>query len=57
MAIKLPAVASKIMEKKQLVIDLSKKPGATVQELSQALRELLDFNADHLRDGAKRWKR
>ena len=47
MAIKLPAVAGKIMEKKQQVIDLSKKPGATFQELSQALRELLDFNADH----------
>ena len=57
MAIKLPAVAGKIMEKKQQVIDLSKKPGATFQELSQALRELLDFNADHHRDGAKQWKR
>jgi hypothetical protein len=50
MAIKLPAVASKIMEKKQLAIDLSKKPGATFQELSQALRELLDCNMDHTRD-------
>ena len=50
MAIKLPAVASKIMEKKRQVIDLSKKPGATFQELSQALRELLDRNMDHTRD-------
>jgi len=50
MAIKLPAVASKIMEKKRQVIDLSKKPGATFQELSQALRELLDCNMDHTRD-------
>ena len=57
MAIKLPAVASKIMEKKQLVIDLSKKPGATVQELSRALKDLLDFNSDSIRDGAKQWKR
>jgi regulator of RNase E activity RraA len=57
MAIKLPAVASKIMEKKQLVIDLSKKPGATVQELDQALRELLDRNMDHPRGGANPWKR
>jgi regulator of RNase E activity RraA len=57
MAIKLPAVASKIMEKKRQLIELSKKPGTTFQELGQALRELLDFNADHLRDGAKQWKR
>jgi 4-hydroxy-4-methyl-2-oxoglutarate aldolase len=57
MAIKLPAVASKIMEKKQLVIDLSKKPGATVQELSRGLRDLFDFNLDSIRDGAKQWKR
>ncbi|MGD0325227.1 MAG: RraA family protein [Terriglobia bacterium] len=57
MAIKLPAVASKIMEKKQLVIDLSKKPGATVQELSRGLKDLLDFNSDSIRDGAKQWKR
>ncbi len=57
MAIKLPGVAGKIMEKKQQVIDLSKKPGATFQELDQALRELLDFNADHHQDGAKHWKR
>jgi hypothetical protein len=57
MAIKLPAVASKIMEKKQLVIDLSKKPGATVQELSRGLKDLFDFNLDSIRDGAKQWKR
>ena len=53
----LPAVASRIMEKKQQVIELSKKPEATFEELGQALRELLDFNADHRRDGAKQWKR
>jgi len=57
LANELPAVASRIMEKKRLVIDLSKKAGATFQELGQALRESLDFNADHLRDGAKQWKR
>jgi len=57
MAIKLPAVASKIMEKKQLLIDLSKKPAATVQELSRGLKDLLDFNSDSIRDGAKQWKR
>ena len=57
LATKLPAVASRIMEKKQLVIDLSKKPGATVEELGQALREVLDFNMDHTRDGANQWKR
>jgi regulator of RNase E activity RraA len=57
MATELPAVASKIMEKKRQLIDLSKKPGATFQELGEALRELLDFNADRRRDGAKQWKR
>ena len=57
LATELPAVASRIMEKKQLVIDLSKKPGATVEELSRGLKDLLDFNADYLRDGAKQWKR
>jgi len=46
LAAKLPAVAGRVMEKKQLVIDLSKKPGATDQELSQRLRDLLDFNSD-----------
>ena len=57
LAAKLPAVASRIMEKKQLVIDLSKKPGATVQELSQGLKDLLDFNPDSIRDGANQWRR
>ena len=57
LAIELPAVASKIMEKKRQVIELSKEPGATVQALGQALRELLDCNMDHTRDGANQWKR
>jgi regulator of RNase E activity RraA len=57
LATKLPAVASKILEKKQQVIELSKKPEATFEELGQALRELLDFNMDHRGDGAKQWKR
>ena len=57
LATELPAVASRIMEKKQLVIDLSKKPGATGQELSRGLKDLLDFNSDSIRDGAKQWKR
>jgi regulator of RNase E activity RraA len=57
LATELPAVASRIMEKKQLVIDLSKKPRATVQELSQAVKDLLDFNSDSIREGAKQWKR
>jgi regulator of RNase E activity RraA len=56
LATKLPEVARRIMEEKQQVIELSKKPGATFEELSQALRELLDFPKDHLRDGANQWK-
>ncbi len=57
LATELPSVASEIIEKKQLVIDLSKKPGATVEELSRGLKDLLDFNSDSIRDGAKQWKR
>jgi regulator of RNase E activity RraA len=53
----LPAVAGRIMEKKQQVIELSKKAGATVEELSRRLKDLLDFNSDSIRDGAKQWKR
>jgi hypothetical protein len=52
----LPAVARNIMEKKQQVVELSKKPGATFEELGQALRELLDFHMDHIRDGANQPK-
>ena len=57
LATKLPAVAGRIMEKKQLVIELSKKPEASFEELGQALRDLLDFNMDRTRDGANQWKR
>jgi regulator of RNase E activity RraA len=56
LATKLPEVARRITEKKQQAIELSKKPGATFEELSQALRELLEFPRDHLRDGASQWK-
>jgi regulator of RNase E activity RraA len=56
LATKLPEVASRIMEKKQEVIELSKKPGATFEELGQTLRELLDFPRDRLRNGGSRWK-
>jgi regulator of RNase E activity RraA len=54
LALKLPAVARAIGEKKQHLIDLSRKPGTTHEELSRGLRDLLDFNPDSLRDGAKR---
>jgi regulator of RNase E activity RraA len=53
---KLPALAQRIAEKKQQVIELSKKPGATFEELGQALRELYDFRIDHLGNGANQWK-
>ena len=43
---KLPAVARVIREKKQQLIDLSRKPGTTHEELSRGLRDLLDFNPD-----------
>ena len=44
--LKLPAVARVIREKKQQLIDLSRKPGTTHEELSRGLRDLLDFNPD-----------
>jgi regulator of RNase E activity RraA len=56
LATKLSAVASRLMEKKQEVVELSKKRGATFEELGQALRELFDFRMDHLRNGANQWK-
>ena len=56
LATKLPAVARRIAEKKQQVIELSKKPGPTFEELGQALRELLDLHMDHIRDGANQPK-
>jgi regulator of RNase E activity RraA len=56
LATQLPGVAAKIMAKKQQVIELSKKPEATFEELGQALRELLDFHMDHLSDGVNQWK-
>jgi regulator of RNase E activity RraA len=56
LAPRLPAVASRIMAKKQQVVELSKKPEATFEELGQALRELLDFHMDHLSDGVNQWK-
>lgn len=49
----LPAAARAIAGKKQRLIDLSKKPGTTHEEFSKELKDLLDFNPDSLRDGAK----
>jgi regulator of RNase E activity RraA len=57
LAMKLPAAARMIAKKKQQVIDLSQKPGTTHEEFSQGLKDILDFNPDSLRDGAKEWKR
>jgi len=57
LALKLPAAARVIREKKQQLIDLSKKPGTTHEEFSRGLKNLLDFNPDSLRDGANQWKR
>jgi regulator of RNase E activity RraA len=52
LAPQLPAMAGKIMEMKQHVIDLASKPGTTHEDLSRALAELHDFNSDDTRDGA-----
>jgi regulator of RNase E activity RraA len=56
LASQLPAVAARIAEKKQQVIELSGKLGATYEELGQAVRELLDFKIDHPGEGANQWK-
>ena len=57
LALKLPAVAQLIRDKKHQLIDLSRKPGTTPEELSRGLKDLFDFNPDSHRDGAKQWKR
>lgn len=57
LALKLPEVANAIREKKQQLIDLSRKPGTTHEELSRGLKDLLDFTPDSPGDGAKQWKR
>ena len=57
LALKLPAVASAIREKKQQIIDMSRKPGITHEQFSRGLKDILDFNPDSLPDGAKKWKR
>lgn len=56
LATQLPAVAAKIAEQKQRVIELSRKPGASFEELGEALRELLDFNMEHQSEGVNQWK-
>ena len=56
LAMKLPAVAHVIREKKQQLIDLSRKPGTTHEEISRGLKDLLDFNPDSIRVGANQWK-
>ena len=53
---KLPAAARAIGEKKEQLIELSMKPGATDEEFSRGLKDLLDFDAHSPRDGAKPWK-
>ena len=57
LALELPAVARVIGEKNQHLIDLSRKPGTSHEELSRGLKDLFDFNPDSLRDGANQWKR
>jgi regulator of RNase E activity RraA len=56
LALKLPAVANLIREKKQQLIDLSNQSGTTHEEFSRGLKDLLDFKPDSLRDSAKQRK-
>jgi len=57
LALELPAVARVLVEEKQQLVALSRKPGTTHEEFSRGLKDLLDFNPDSIRDGAKQWKR
>ena len=50
LASRLPATARTILEIKQRIIDLAKKPGVTHEELSRALAELHAFNSNDTRD-------
>ncbi len=53
----LPAAARQIQERKLHVMDLAKKTGTTQEESSQALKEVMDFQPDSYREGAKPWRR
>ena len=57
LAPELPALASTIVEKKQGVIDLARRAGTEHEEISQALKELLDFKSESVREGGNRWTR
>ena len=48
--LKLPVAALALREKKQKLIDLSRKPGTPHEELSRGLRDLLDFDPYCVRD-------
>jgi regulator of RNase E activity RraA len=50
LALQLPAVARALGEKKQRLIDLSRKPGITHEELSRKIKDLSDFSSDSIRD-------
>jgi len=56
LAPQLSEVASRIMEKERQVIELSRKPGASFEELGVAVRELLDFSMEHQSEGVNQWK-
>ena len=56
LAAEIPAVAKAIAEKKGQVVELSKKPGVTFEELGRALRELYDFHMAQPGNGEHQWK-
>ena len=56
-ASQLPVIASRILHEKLRVIDLCKKPGAPVEELSQSLKGLLDISANSDTDKAHQRKK
>lgn len=50
----LPAAARAIDQKKQQMIELSQRPGATHEDFSRGLRDLLDYSSHSPADGAKK---
>jgi 4-hydroxy-4-methyl-2-oxoglutarate aldolase len=50
----LPAVAREIMKKENHVIELSKRRGVSLDELGEALRDLLDFKANSNRESERK---
>ncbi len=57
LALEVPAAARMIQKKKQSLMDLSRKPGTTHEELRHGLMELFEITHIPRGDGAKQWRK